>query len=321
MSASQIVEIASGGVERSPSQGTETSPIRASIAPSGPVVAPSIGPSGPVVAPSIAPSGPVVAPSIAPSGPTTAAGPRRVARVVGQPTERADRAGLVHGQAGGWIPPSNSSGGVSDGAPNRSLGIPPTRPAQQRRVAGLTITNKQLAIGGGALGLLVIVVIAVFASGGDSRATTRRSTTSRSSFPTEPTSDPIPPILDRGNQLIASDDAEAAVDLLTKARKAIPDNAQLALTLGRAYFQKLWWSEGVRNFRDAIKLDPEVASDPEMLKAVLKGFLTTPDIDDRIADFMVELGDPMKAFLKETADTHPNKQLRARAAAMLRRFK
>ena len=121
--------------------------------------------------------------------------------------------------------------------------------------------------------------------------------------------------------MIAEDDAETAITLLTKARKSAPDNAHFALMLGRAYFAKLWWSEGVKNFRDAVRLDPELKSDPEMLKTLLKGFLTTPDVDDRIADFMVELGDPMKAYLQETAETHPNKQLRARAKAELRNYR
>jgi hypothetical protein len=209
---------------------------------------------------------------------------------------------------------------VSDGAPNRSLGIPPTRPAEQPRRP--TFSPKQIALVGGGLVAIIVLVIAVIASGGkDADANKQKVDAKPIVVPDEPSVDPIPAILDRGNKLIDGDDVEAAVNLFAKARKAHPDNAQLALGLGRAYFGKLWWSEGVKNFSDAIKLDPEVKSDPEMLKAVLKGFLTTPDIDDRIADFMLDLGDPMKAYLQETADTHPNKAQRARATAMLRRFK
>lgn len=176
-------------------------------------------------------------------------------------------------------------------------------------------------IGGGGL-LVVIILIAVIAGGGGGKKSSGTAKGSASKpLPTEVKQDDIAPLIERANQLIAADDAEAAVDTLSAARKSNPDNAQLALALGRAYFAKLWWSEGVKNFRDAIRIDPELKSDPEMLKAVLKGFLTTPDVDDRIADFMLEIGEPMKAYLQETADTHPNKQLRARAKNELRRYR
>jgi serine/threonine protein kinase len=215
-----------------------------------------------------------------------------------------------------------ASGAISDGAPNRSLGIPPTRPARAADVRGagqLPFTQKQMMIGGGAL-LLVIILIAVIAGGGHKKSSGSAKGSASKAVPTEIPRDDIAPLLDRANKLIAADDPDGAVDTLSTARKSNPDNAQLALALGRAYFAKLWWTEGVKNFRDAIRLDPELRSDPEMLKAVLKGFLTTPDVDDRIADFMLEVGDPMKAYLQETADTHPNKQLRARAKNELRRY-
>jgi hypothetical protein len=179
-----------------------------------------------------------------------------------------------------------------------------------------------MMIAGGGL-LVAIVLIAIIAGGGGGKkgAGAKGSPGKPAATQGQATLDDVAPIIEHANQLIASDDAEEAVAVLGNARKSAPDNAQLALALGRAYFAKLWWSEGVRNFRDAVRLDPELKSDPEMLKAVLKGFLTTPDVDDRIADFMLEIGDPMKAYLQETADTHPNKQLRARAKNELRRYR
>lgn len=209
----------------------------------------------------------------------------------------------------------------SDGAPNRSLAVPPTRPAQARVLGQLPLSRKQLMIaGGGLLGL--ILVIAIVAGGGGHKKSAVKAPADKPVIVQQPPSDDaVAQVLQRGNQLIAEDDPEEAVAVLSKARKSSPDNAQLALALGRAYFGKLWWSEGVRNFRDAVRLDPELKNDPEMLKALIKGFLTTPDVDDRITDFMLELGDPVKPLLQETADTHPNKQLRARAKSELRRYR
>jgi hypothetical protein len=191
------------------------------------------------------------------------------------------------------------------------MNIPPTRPARAadvRKPGQLPFTKKQMMIAGGGL-LVVILVIAIVAGGGSKKGSTTKGPDGKPVLvPQKPAADDIASIIERGNQL-------------SNARKSSPDNAQLALALGRAYFAKLWWSEGVKNFRDAVRLDPELKTDPEMLKAVLKGFLTTPSVDDRIADFMLELGDPMKAYLQETAETHPNKQLRARAKAELRNYR
>jgi tetratricopeptide (TPR) repeat protein len=205
------------------------------------------------------------------------------------------------------------------------MGIPPTRPAKAadvRKPGQLPFTTKQMAIAGGAV-VVLIIIIALVASGGSKKSgsTAKGSGGKGLVIPQNPVADDVAPIIERANKAIAADDPQEAVDILSDARKSNPDNPQLALALGRAYFAKLWWSEGVKNFRDAVRLDPELKSDPEMLKAVLKGFLTTPDVDDRIADFMLEIGDPMKAYLQETADKHPNKQLRARAKAELRRYR
>jgi hypothetical protein len=179
-----------------------------------------------------------------------------------------------------------------------------------------------LIAGGALVGLVVILAIAA-GGGGSSKSTTpsKGSGAKPMLVPDRPQADPVPEILERASQLLAADEVEDAVGLLTRSRKAHPDSAQLALALGRALFAKLYWTEGIKNFRDAIRLDSELRSDPEMLKTVLKGFLTTPDTDDRIADFMLEIGEPMKPYLQETADTHPNKQLAARARAELRRYR
>ena len=51
---------------------------------------------------------------------------------------------------------------------------------------------------------------------------------------------------------------------------------------------------------------------------MLKGFLTTPDVDERITHFMRHsIGKPLRPYLEETAQKHPKKALRARAQAEL----
>ncbi len=210
----------------------------------------------------------------------------------------------------------------SSGAPDQSLGIPPTRPTtsaagtQPTRAPKIQLSKKQLMIAGGGV-VAVIVVIAIVASGGGKSSATSTKTGSGSTTVEEPPSDPVPQVVERANALIESEDYEDAVAVLKRARKANPDNAELAFLSGKANFGRLWWTDGVADFRDAIRLDDSYKENTDLLKTVLKGFITTPDVDDRIVGFMREVGPPFRPLLEETAEKHPKKAIRARARAEL----
>jgi len=232
-------------------------------------------------------------------------------------------------------PPSVPDAQVaSSGAPNAAMDIPTTRPstlpptsspaaggaASARPIPQLPLTKKQLLLGGGGL-VALIVLIAFIAGGGSDKKPTKSTSGSGSAVadkPQPPPEDPLPEMVARAKALIASEDYEAAADLLKPARKSHPESAELAFLAGKAHFGQLWWADGVDSFRDAIKLDASYKENPELLKTVLKGFLTTPDLDDRIVGFMRhDVGPPMRPYLQETADKHPKKNLRARARAEL----
>ena len=101
-----------------------------------------------------------------------------------------------------------------------------------------------------------------------------------------------------------------------------PDSALLAYTAGRICFSKYYWTEGLKDFRDAIRSDPGYRSDPELIKIVLRGFITTPGYNDDLAGFLRDdIGSAAQPFLDETARDHPNPVIRSRAAAELRRYR
>lgn len=112
-----------------------------------------------------------------------------------------------------------------------------------------------------------------------------------------------------------------AIDMLVKARKVYPDDAGLARTLGTLYFDKLWWTDGLVHLRDAVKLDPALRSDAELLKLVVRAFNTTPRYDSRLASFLLDLGPAAVPLVDETARSHPNAGKRSRAQALLRRMR
>jgi tetratricopeptide (TPR) repeat protein len=190
--------------------------------------------------------------------------------------------------------------------------VPPT---------GLPVSRRNLAILGGAL-VAAIVLIAVIAGGGHEKTSKVTADAPGAAGSDLAPTDQVPAVLARANDLDQGGDPEAALSVLTKARKQYPDSAQLAAAAGKLYFDKLWFSDGVKQFRDALRLDPSLRQDADIIKTALRGFITTPDVDDRIEEFLREdIGAAARPYLEETAKTHPNKQIRARAQAELRRFR
>lgn len=214
--------------------------------------------------------------------------------------------------------------------PDRALDVPPTRPTAPGAYGGssrggdypipqLPLTRKQLMMAGGGLLALIVFIALVAGGGSDDKKKTASTKPTQGSASTATTA-----IADDGDaaakakSLIASEQYGEAVTLLKAARKSEPENAELAFLAGKAYFGQLWWGDGVESFRAAIKLDPSYRENPELLKAVLKGFLTTPEVDDRIVRFMrSDIGLPMRKYLEETAEKHPKPPIRARARAEL----
>jgi hypothetical protein len=211
--------------------------------------------------------------------------------------------------------------------PTRRRTVPPTRvnnvdvpPTRMLPLRGLPVTRNQLAIGGGVVVLLIIIVVAAKSGGGAASHATSAGASAQSHADAV-LADPVAPVLARASDLYANGDVEAALDVVTKARRQHPESAQLAYLGGKIYFAKLWWTDGVKAFREAIRLDPGYRSDPELIKVVVRGFITTPDTDARIEELLREdLGDAARSALEETAKDHPNAAIRSRAAAELRRL-
>ncbi len=132
--------------------------------------------------------------------------------------------------------------------------------------------------------------------------------------------DPAQELAAQAAELAAAGKTQAAIDSLVKARKVYPDSSELALTLGKLYFGKMWWTDGLVHLRDAVKLDPTLKGDPELVKMVVRAFNMTPSYNSQLANFVVELGDNAVPALQETASSHPNPPTRSRAQSMLKRI-
>jgi len=292
--------------------------------PSGPVPIPGSGQmpiSGPAAMPS---SGPVAMPHSGPvTGPVT--GPS-----IGPSLAPAIASGAMANRVDGQAPTDLALDAVprdADIPPTRRRTVPPTRinpdvpSTRLLPIRGVALTRKQLYLGGGALVLLLLIIVAATRGGGSaSQKPAPVAAGSAHPHPDASSTDPVAPALARASDLYANGDLEPALDVVTKARRAHPESAQLAFLGGKIYFAKLWFTDGVKAFRDAIRLDPAYRSDPELVKTAIRGFITTPDADPRIEELLRDLGDAAKPALEETAKSHPNATIRARAAAELHRL-
>ncbi|HEY4055488.1 MAG TPA: protein kinase [Kofleriaceae bacterium] len=210
------------------------------------------------------------------------------------------------------------------GVPSAPLNIPVTRPTPMpaKRIGGFTQT--QLAMLGGAVVLLVVVIGLVARGGGDKPAPAAKPIAKP-----EPTEIEMPAdlhdtaqsVLDRAQRLLDDGATENALATLLKARTSFPESADLPLMAGKIYFTKLWWNDGLKMFREAIAIDPDLKSDPDLIKTVLSGFITTPSYNADLAKFLREdIGAPAESYLAETASDHPNAAIRKRATDELKRY-
>jgi hypothetical protein len=285
----------------------------APAAPAAPMQIPGSAPSGPMQTPA---SAPMQIPGSAPPGPmqTPASAPMQI------PGSAPPGPMHISGSAPAVAPDPAFTGHAPARVPTAAEPPAPRARPAARGPGGLPLSRTQLMIGGGAV-LGIIILIAVVAGGGGHKGAKPASDAALAHVADAAAGDPVPDLLARAHDLEQQGDPEAALSMLTKARREHPESAPLAAEVGQLYFNKLWWTDGIKNFRDAIRLDPSLRSDPDIIKTVLKGFITTPDVDDRLEGFLREdLGDAARPYLEETAKSHPNKQTRARAAAELRRI-
>jgi serine/threonine-protein kinase len=67
-------------------------------------------------------------------------------------------------------------------------------------------------------------------------------------------------------RLLAAGKTDDAIQLLYQLRHQSPHNADVALLLGHAYFHKLWRTDGLREYDDALALRPSLRHDARLVR-------------------------------------------------------
>jgi serine/threonine-protein kinase len=225
----------------------------------------------------------------------------------------------------GWeVPPDSDRGPrTSDVGPKSEAPLPEARSPKSEVRSPAVLSRRQLTIAGASILGLVILIAIVASTGGSKPAAAPADKPVASAPPGDATAaDPMSAAVSDVDALIVSGDRDSALEHALRARREFPDSAPLAELAGRIYFSKLYWTDGIKQFRDALRLDPSLRSDPELVKTALRGFITTPGVDPRIEEFLrLDLRDAARPYLEETAREHPNPVIRSRAESELRRLR
>jgi serine/threonine-protein kinase len=192
----------------------------------------------------------------------------------------------------------------------------------RRGVARLGRTRKRrwvlvgLSLAAIAAALAAVSVLRHEGPSADVRVGPSKATLSRARTPPparKPGSSEAQALLDRG-------DREQALRLLADLRRDRPDDAELAALQARAFFEKLWWSEGLAAYRVACRSDPARAADPVLVGHVISS-LQSPRFHTRAEAFLREIGDPARSLLEKAARDHESPSVRARSASLLQSWR
>ena len=176
----------------------------------------------------------------------------------------------------------------------------------------------------GVVGALFIVgiIIAVATAGDDGERAEAPSDALVIELPAdlEASIEDIPGVVEV-KHMIENGNKEAALKTLLQLQRAHPDNAEIPYLLGRLYFDKLWWNDGLKAYRAAIALDERFRTYPPLITSALRGFLVTPGRNAPVADFLrLDIGREAIPYLREASSDHPRDKIRLRAAQEIERY-
>jgi serine/threonine-protein kinase len=185
-------------------------------------------------------------------------------------------------------------------------------------VAFLKTRQGQIAAGVGALALLVVILIVATSGGGGSKSakpTARPEPREEVQMPEDSSSGELARLRARVRGGATSDDVVRALARLSAQN---PTDAEIPLTLGQIYCEKLWVNDCLENFRKAIKIDGAMREDERLLRGVMYGLGSDARHTD-VRRFLVrEVGAAAAPYLQEVIDGRWRKDVKDRAAAALK---
>lgn len=124
------------------------------------------------------------------------------------------------------------------------------------------------------------------------------------------------PELDAAMALVRAGRDREAQQSLEALRAKRPGDATIAYRLANLYYDRPWPPKALRAYRDAMRLDPRYRSDPTLLANTIRALSSHSARGLAFQLLERDIGAPALPLLEETAASHGNKQVRARAARL-----
>jgi hypothetical protein len=122
--------------------------------------------------------------------------------------------------------------------------------------------------------------------------------------------------LAEARRLVARGDTNAALTVLAELRTAEPDNADVPYLQALVFLGSRRVSDGLAAAQLAVRKDPALRADPDLVKALLHALANDRGYD-RTQAFLRSLGPAAVPFIREAARQDPNPKVRDRAAEIL----
>ena len=123
------------------------------------------------------------------------------------------------------------------------------------------------------------------------------------------------PSTTRGARQLAAGKFDAAIQTLYAVRRTAHGSAEVALLLGHAYFKKLWRTDGLREYDNAIKLMPSLRWNALLVRDTV-GALEGPTYRLARAVIMARIGTAALSEVRRVARTAKSPRTRARATRL-----
>ena len=118
-------------------------------------------------------------------------------------------------------------------------------------------------------------------------------------------------------RLLRGDSSSGVLKGLQKLNHKNAANAEVPFLLGQLYLAKLWVDDGLKLFRRAIELKPELRKNPFLIRSVVNGLGNDRD-QGQVRRFLIqEVGRPATPYLEEIVYGEWRKQVKDRASATL----
>jgi len=124
------------------------------------------------------------------------------------------------------------------------------------------------------------------------------------------------PLLEQARQLVARGEVDPAIAVLNQLRAQEPDNADASYLLAMINFDNRRWPDGLAAAQIAVRKNPALKSDPDLIKGVIRSLVSDRGYD-RSQAFLRSMGQPAMPFIKEAAARDPSPKVRERSAELL----